>query len=521
MSANKKSVKIQDVIDEVNSVWGEEHEEKRKRILVDNVFKLPSYAFFVFSLIYFSVFIINFPSLISLSGNGDRSNIWLVHEIFNIPYYLFDLRVGIISSIASLLLSLFVSVGKFADGETGLIGEARRAAYRKFARIVGYIVFVAFILSFWHGLLAGYLNGTSYAPGFVGTEGRGPGWGKLIVAEDVNLARYGEMPLWIMLFFAWFTLASCLMLTHNEKDILLQNMHYLQNIKNISSISFMSDAYSIATDRINANNSVPQLSSKHKKTESSYHDLFVSKSTGYAGFKFSGEPCVFSFIVWLSFAVIYIFSFTFFLGNRFNDNQSVRPEVIAIFASVIIFVFEMLFKGLSDSYLYFYICRMQINSAYESCARIWAWAKFILNSVSIGIIRILLLLIAFLSWVDPKNQVSFSEDVYAIFTSEKSLCYWVFIAIFYVVKYAIIRPLVIRRFNRKLKNQSEKYLCADLPYVTRNWKKIKSKEYLMIAYMYCTMLKINEYYSQYKDENGVFNSMDGDASECKSEVKKA
>ena len=92
MSANKKSVKIQDVIDEVNSVWGEEHEEKRKRILVDNVFKLPSYAFFVFSLIYFSVFIINFPSLISLSGNGDRSNIWLVHEIFNIPYYLFDLR---------------------------------------------------------------------------------------------------------------------------------------------------------------------------------------------------------------------------------------------------------------------------------------------------------------------------------------------------------------------------------------------------------------------------------------------
>lgn len=148
MSANKKSVKIQDVIDEVNSVWGEEHEEKRKRILVDNVFKLPSYAFFVFSLIYFSVFIINFPSLISLSGNGDRSNIWLVHEIFNIPYYLFDLRVGIISSIASLLLSLFVSVGKFADGETGLIGEARRAAYRKFARIVGYIVFVAFILSF-------------------------------------------------------------------------------------------------------------------------------------------------------------------------------------------------------------------------------------------------------------------------------------------------------------------------------------------------------------------------------------
>lgn len=521
MATNKKSVKIQDVIEEVNSVWGEEHEEKRKKILSDNVFKTPFYTFFISSLAYFSSIIITFPSLKSLSGNESSSHIWPVHEIFNIPYYIFDLRVGIISSIASLLLSLFVSVGKFADGETGLIGEARRAAYRKFARIVGYIIFVAFILSFWHGLLAGYFNGTSYAPAIFGDWRVGPGWGKLIVAEDVNLARYGEMPLWIMLFFAWFTLASCLMLTHNEKDILLQNMHYLQNIKNISSISFMSEAYNVATERINANKSVPQLSSKRKKTESSYHDLFVSKSTGYAGFKFSGEPCVFSFIFWSSFAVVYTFSFAFFLGNGFNDNQSVRPEVIAIFASCIIFVFEMLFKGLSDSYLYFYICRMQINSAYESCARIWAWVKLILNSASIGIIRILLLLIAFLSWVDPRNQASFPEGVYAVFTSEKSLCYWGFITIFYIAKYAIIRPLVIRRFYHKLKNQSEKHLCADLPYVTRNWKKINSKEYLMIAYMYCTMLKINEYYSQYKDENGIFNSKDRDTSECKSELKKA
>lgn len=521
MATNQKFIKIQDVIYEVNSIWGEEHEEKRKRILLDNTLKLPLYAFFVFSLIYFSVFIINFPSLISLSGNGDGSSIWLVHEIFNIPYYLFDLRVGIISSIASLLLSLFVSVGKFADGETGLIGEARRAAYRKFARIVGYIVFAAFILSFWHGLWAGYFNGTSYAPEIFGAWRVGPGWGKLIVAEDVNLARYGEMPLWIMLFFAWFTLASCLMLTHNEKDILLQNMHYLQNIKNISSISFMSDAYSIATDRINANNSVPQLSSKRKKTESSYHDLFVSKSTGYAGFNFSGEPRVSGFMAWLSFAVVYTFSFAFFLSDGFKDSQSVRSGAIAIFASLIIFVFEILFKGLSDSYLYFYIRRMQVKAAYESWAWLWAWGKIVLNAVSIGVIRILLILIAFLSWVDPKSQASFPQDLYAVFTSEKSLCYWGFIAIFYIVKYAIIRPIVIHRFNHKLKNQSEKHLCADLPYVTRNWKKINSKEYLMIAYMYCTMLKINEYYSQYKDENGIFNSRDGDASECKSEVKKA
>lgn len=520
MATNKKSVKIEDTIAEVNSVWGEEHEEKRKSILLDNTLKLPLYAFFVFSLVYFAVFIINFPSLIPLSGDGDGSHIWLVREIFNIPYYLFDLRVGIIASIASLLLSLFVSVGKFADGDNGLIGEARRAAYRKFARIVGYIVFAAFTLSFWHGLLAGYFNGTSYAPAIFGGWRVGPGWGKLIVAEDVNLARYGEMPLWIMLFFAWFTLASCLMLTHNGKDILLQNIHYLQNIKNISSISFMSDAYGIATERINKYDSIPRLSSKREEKQSSYHDLFVSKPTGYAGFEFSGEPRRYSAKRWVCFVILYTLLFALVLGIGFNDNQSAKPWFIAIFASVILFVFEALFKALSDSYLYFYIYRMQVKAAHRLRAKVWAWVKFILNSVSMGLIRILLLLIVFLSWVDPRDQASFPGDVYVVFTSGKSLCYWSFIAFFYIIKY-VIRLCVIKQFYRELKIQSKKYLRAALPYSTWDWEEIKHKEYLMIAYMYCTMLKINEYYSQYKDEIGIFDSEDGDESECKSEVKKA
>lgn len=521
MATNKKSVKIQDIIAEVDSVWGEEHEEKRKRILFDNIIKLPLYAFCVFSLLYFSAIIINFSSLISLSGNEGSSHIWPVREIFNIPYYIFDLRVGIISSIASLLLSLFVSVGKFADGEAGLIGDARRAAYRKFARIVGYIIFTAFIFSFWHGLLAGYFNGTSYAPEIFGGWRVGPGWGKLIVAEDVNLARYGEMPLWIMLFFAWFTLASCLMLTHNGKDILLQNMHHLQNIKNISSISFMSDAYGIATAQINKYDSIPRLSSERKEEQFSYHDLFVSKPTGYAEFKFSGEPTRYSFKWWLCFAIFYTSLFALVLGIGFNDNQSWKPWAIAIFASLILFVFEALFKALSDSYLYFYIYRMQVKAAHGFWGQAWSWVKFILNSVSMGLIRILLLLIAFLSWIDPKDQASFPEGVYVVFTSGKSLCYWGFIVFFYIVKYAIIRRCVRKRFYCELKIQSEKYLCAALPRSTWDWKEIKPEEYLMIAYMYCTMLKINEYYSQYKDEIDIFDSEDGDGSECKPEVKKA
>ena len=38
MSTEKESRKIKDVIDEVNSLWGEEHEEKRKKIYKSKLF---------------------------------------------------------------------------------------------------------------------------------------------------------------------------------------------------------------------------------------------------------------------------------------------------------------------------------------------------------------------------------------------------------------------------------------------------------------------------------------------------
>lgn len=234
MVTNKKSVKIQDVIDEVNSVWGEAHEEKRKRIFLDNILKLPLYAFFIFSLFYFSAIIIAFPFLISLSGDEDGSHIWLVSEIFNIPYYLFDLRVGIISSIASLLLSLFVSVGKFADDSKEIFVTARRAAYRNFAKIVGYIVFSVFVVNFWHGLLAGYFQGGLSVSAPFRTLVGSPDWGKKVVPENMDLSRYGEMPLWILIFFAWFTISSALMLTYNEEDILVRNVSKIRNYNRVS-----------------------------------------------------------------------------------------------------------------------------------------------------------------------------------------------------------------------------------------------------------------------------------------------
>lgn len=84
------------------------------------------------------------------------------------------------------------------------------------------------------------------------------------------------------------------------------------------------------------------------------------------------------------------------MNCKFGDDVSVLPWIIAIFASSILFVFEVLFTGLSgSSYLYLYIYRMQVKAAHKS----WTWAciKIFLSSAGRGLIRILLLLIAFLA----------------------------------------------------------------------------------------------------------------------------
>ena len=48
MATNKKSVKIQDIIDNINREWGEEHEKELKKIFNSNVFITPL-IFFCFS----------------------------------------------------------------------------------------------------------------------------------------------------------------------------------------------------------------------------------------------------------------------------------------------------------------------------------------------------------------------------------------------------------------------------------------------------------------------------------------
>lgn len=238
MGTEKESRKIQDVINKANVVWNNDHKENQKNIFMRNIIKYPLNYFFFNSILYLCpVFLYVFLQWMSSVDGGDLSGIYWIKRVieilFNIPYYLFDIRLGVITSIASLLLSLYVSVGKYADGLGGVTNDARRVVYRRFARWVGIIIFLVYVVNFWHGLLAGYFQGglsISY-PFKYWVEA--PVWGRDIVPGDINLSRYGEMPLWVLLFFAWFTLASSFMLTYSEKDALIRNLFVLDGINRL------------------------------------------------------------------------------------------------------------------------------------------------------------------------------------------------------------------------------------------------------------------------------------------------
>ena len=180
-------MQVQKIFAEIKENWGNEHEKKRKNIFRKNIIYNPMLAFGMVSISFLvvSAYLI-IGSYIS-TGVVDESSIEISRVFFNFPYYLFDLRSSIILSISSILLSLYVSVGKFADGYKGVAADARRAAYRKFVKWVGYIIFTAFVLNFWHGLLAGYFRGDSIPLEWLNSLK--VEWMGRMVPSDVNLSR--------------------------------------------------------------------------------------------------------------------------------------------------------------------------------------------------------------------------------------------------------------------------------------------------------------------------------------------
>lgn len=554
-------MKIQEVIDEVNNTWGEEHEEKSRKIFRENIFWKPLGVFRDVSLFYlFATLVFGVFHMFGPRFEG-APNIFSPAYVFNFPYYFFDVRSGIIASLTSILLSLYVSVGKFADGAEGITGDARRAVYRNFARIVGYFVFVVLILNFWHGFLAGYFQGSSYAPKIFGPLSHGSEWGKYIVPEYIDLSRYAEIPLWILLFFAWFTLASSYMLTYNEKDILARNALTLRRLR----IMFESD--NIKYNKLNQlimcsiddSGLVSGILDKKLKALNNYVDR-LPDSSDYQGFRFvlprSRHKKDKSFrkgrIYWstaISSWILFVILVKSF--GDFLDDASLNLWASCISSIFLLSILEIFRSIVDKGYLYEYVCNIisedlgrrsggkgkwletyRIEKGVEKCV--------IGTAYSLVVILAVLSLLAYLV-----NLENLSNLVYAFFIA------LLFGASVFLVNQSskMIRMGFQISFYKNLIAHSEKYLPDYIKYasvmgVSDNEKISNAGEccrdkdssdftgkgegrifekgefYLLVACMYRMVLKVHTYYSEYKSEIGAFESEAREVIDHKSEVKK-
>ncbi|WP_455111917.1 hypothetical protein [Rothia mucilaginosa] len=553
-------MKIQEVIDEVNEAWGEEHEEKRKKIFRENILWKPLGVFRDVSLFYlFATLVFGVFHMFGPRFEG-APNIFSPAYVFNFPYYFFDVRAGIIASLASILLSLYVSVGKFADGAEGITGDARRAVYRNFAQIVGGFVSVVLILNFWHGFLAGYFQGSSYAPKIFDQLSHGSEWGKYIVPEDIDLSRYAEVPLWILLFFAWFTLASSYMLTYNEKDILVRNALTLRRLRK------MFESENVEYNKLNHlimrsiddSGLVSGILDKKLKALKDYVDR-LPDSSDYQGFRFvlprgryKKDKSVRKGLIWWGFAIFLWILFPIlvkFLGG-FLDDASLNLLASCVSSIFLLSVLEIFRSIVDKGYLYEYVCNIISEDLGRRSGGKGKWLDAYrvekrVEKCVIGITYLLVVILAILSLLAYLvNLENLSNLVYAFFIT---LVFGV--SVFLVNQSSkMIRAGSRINFYQNLIMHSEKYLPDYIKYASvvgvsnnaniskgeqysdkkssgctrRENERIieKGEFYLLVACIYCMVLKVHTYYSEYKSEIGAFESEAGEVMEHKSEIKK-
>ena len=429
----------------------------------------------------------------------------------NIPYYLLDIRAGIIVSLASILLSLYVSVGKFADGVEGVSGDARRATYRKFARIVGEIVFVVFVINFWYGLIAGYLQGTSLVSQIFGPWSVGPGWGKLIVSEHINLARYQEIPLWVLLFFAWFTMVSSRMLTYSEKDILVRSSIYLDRLKNANgsgSVSY-SKEYDIAKCEFEeeffgkqTGKNVLALSGESLRgRKGTYSGMFYSGAR-YVGF--GVNVSMKSYILHWQFLKIFILwaAVSALAIITMGINGFISVVIGSIFYGIYLSMVIQSSVNL-DSNIY-KLNVMRLDKGYrrvlEYVSFYWKnWMNRVAAYISSSLVFMFIL-------------VEYQGDVAGVFEFlglSDETAYTLFLIVFLVISVGltvvivyVVEKFVYLSMRRIIGECSTVALEKNIKYSEFSEGDKEKIDFLMVAYIYCLMLEVNKYYMDYKNELG-------------------
>lgn len=522
-------MEIQKIFAEINENWGNEHEEKLKNIFQENIIRNPIIAFWTVSIPFLSVSVclFIFGSYVS-TREIKESSVEISRLFFNFPYYLFDLRSSIILSISSILLSLYVSVGKFADGYEGVLADARRAAYRKFVKCVGYIIFTAFVLNFWHGLLAGYFRSGSIPLGWLNSLKF-----EQMVPSDVNLSRYGDMPLWSLLFFAWFTLGTSLMLTYNEKDILIRSVYTLQKLKNINNFqkSQYIREYNLAKRELESSGiDSPPWSSEYRITK--YGDLFSRniRSDDFK-FKFMGKR-YWSKSVTRSFWLPIVLDAVFIIVLLFCFQE--KGQLL----SVLIFIFELIGWIFVFSGLRFYPSILSVDSTGVSSKS----GSFVVKQIGFIIVRfgdifyaavifasllsvlqgevdkriVLIVLASFLSGVTFREIVVYNFRQLIKYNSKILLIYKYFGVLdsslsdedIFIPGFGILESF-------KFVLQDVWVKCSSIPWVGNILSKLHGGktppnpyvkkgevDYIALAYIYFIMIRAVEYYMDYESEIG-------------------
>lgn len=502
-------MKIQEVIDEVNNTWGEEHEEKKKQIRWENIIVKPLKAFLGISIFYLYGIICYsiLDAIPDVTPTEEAIQGW--GYIFNIPYFVFDIRASMIISLASILLSLYVSVGKFADGDDSISGDAKRAVYRRFAKSVSGIIFAVFILNFWHGLFAGYFQGTSYPPEIFGPWKYGPGWGKLVIPSDMDLSRYGDVPLWSLFFLGWFTLSSALLLTQNEKDILVRNASFLRKINLIrkDDARSLEVEYKLAQElweEAQKSNPRPVKLSYKYGTAVGYASRFALDSN-YSGFKFRTNLISYRKFgevrwilnLWIFSIVVFFVISLFFLGFP-------RGIWIGMATVVLPSVIEILICWGYTGYLHKDIQLIDARRLEGKEKNLWHLRFFFTNTFGKLIIRLFYGASSIIGFSIFLGR-AFQDGILADEVSKVYLLYAMFIFVFSVAVYLLsffLRVAVRSVYVEEIKDYSIEFVPTDFS----DQHDIQNIKYLFVAYIYCLMLKIDEYYSDYKSEIRVIES---------------
>lgn len=507
-------MKIQEVIDEINNTWGEEHEEKKKQIYWENIVWKPFELFRNISFCYVVLGIVFWAMSSTEPSEVRQFFLGFISLIFNIPYYLLDVRSSIIASLASLLLSLYISVGKFADNIEGVIGEARRAVYRQFAKIVSGIVFVIFIINFWYGLLAGYLQGSSSAPSIFGSWSVGPGWGKFIVPEYINLSRYDEIPQWVLLFFAWFTLSSSLMLTYNEKGVLIKNSLFLKRLKGVDATGKASYGaeYEIARYEFEYGN--PEKSFEGNNEMKASNKLGCSKGGAvcYSNvLKFGGRYSNFAinanarsyilnshflkvFIPWSSACILSLI----FLGR---DGIKLNFTLTTLYGLYWFMVIENAINLMPGIYkLNIVYLTRKYRRAFEYISFYWVvWANRIFAFIA-SIAALMVLVDKYIREIsDLINGLNFSDEIsIAVFIA--AILVTALIMTYIVV--ALVENSVRGSLMEIVKRKSGPILANNFKFSTLVDREREKVDFMVVSYIYYLMWVASDIYSKYKSELG-------------------